>query len=68
MKKINTSFLISSLIIVFSMSTLPGSSQTKEDEKKNIKQPPRLLVLDETQTYSLQNSSELIKKVFSPTP
>lgn len=43
-------------------------SQNKTDEKRNVKKPPSLLVLDESQTYSYQNYPQLFQELFSPTP
>jgi Zn-dependent metalloprotease/chitodextrinase len=58
-------FLFSLLILAFSTVV---SAQNKNDEKKNVKQPPNLLVLNESQAYSLQNSKQLFKEVFQTSP
>ncbi|WP_026451186.1 M4 family metallopeptidase [Aequorivita capsosiphonis] len=66
MKKINKSvffFLLS--IFIFSAVS---SAQNKNDEKRNIKQPPRLVIFDASQSYSLQNSSQIFKEVLNPSP
>lgn len=66
---------ISKLIFLFSLSALVlmvGTTtilaQNKSDEKTNVKKPPSLLVLDETQNFTLQNSSQLFKEVLNPSP
>jgi len=67
MKKINRFvFLFSLSAIVLSSGTTTVLSQNKVDEKRNIKNPPSLLVLDESQSYSLQNSSQLFQDVLAP--
>ncbi|OAD91147.1 hypothetical protein A7A78_04875 [Aequorivita soesokkakensis] len=64
MKKINKFvFLFSLIIFVFSADV---SAQNKNDEKRNVKQPPSLKVFDASQSYSLQNSSQIFKEVLNP--
>jgi Zn-dependent metalloprotease len=66
MKKINKFvFLLSLLIFGFSAVV---SAQNKNDEKKNVKQPPSLKVFDASQSYSLQNSNQIFKEVLNPSP
>lgn len=44
------------------------SAQNKNDEKKNAKEPSKLVVFDASQSYSLQNSTEILKEVLNPSP
>ncbi|MDC8001689.1 M4 family metallopeptidase [Aequorivita todarodis] len=66
MKKVNMFVFLLSLSI-FGFSAVV-SAQNKNDEKKNVKQPPSLLVFDASQSYSLQNSTQIFKEVFNPSP
>ncbi len=69
MKKINKVFFQLSLAVaVFASGTSIVSAQDKPNEKKNVKQPPSLIKLDESQAFSLQNSKELLKEVFEISP
>ncbi|AFL80817.1 Zinc metalloprotease (elastase) [Aequorivita sublithincola DSM 14238] len=64
MKKINKFvFLFSLLIFAFSAVV---SAQNKKDEKRNVKQPPSLVVFDASQSYSLQNATQIFKEVLNP--
>lgn len=64
MKKINKFvFLFSFSIFGFSAVV---SAQNKNDEKRNVKQPPSLVVFDASQSYSLQNSTQILKEVLNP--
>ncbi len=64
MKKINKFvFLFSFSIFCFSAVV---SAQNKNEEKRNVKQPPNLVVFDASQSYSLQNSTQIFKEVFNP--
>lgn len=64
MKKINKYvFLVTLLIFAFSSVV---SAQNKKDEKDNVKQPPRLVVFDASQSYSLQNSNQILKEILNP--
>ncbi len=65
MKKINKAiFLLSLSAFVLASGTTPVTAQNKPDEKKNVKLPPRLMVLNPTKSYSLQNSPQLFKELF----
>lgn len=64
MKKIDKFVFLFSFAI-FGFSTVV-SAQNKSDEKRNVKQPPSLMVFDESQSYSLQNSSQIFKEVLNP--
>lgn len=64
MKKINKFVFLLSLSI-FGFSAVV-SAQNKNDEKKNVKQPPSLVVFDASQSYSLQNSTQIFKEVLNP--
>ena len=66
MKKINKIVFLFSLII-FAFSGVV-SAQDKKDEKRNVKEPPSLVVFDASQSYSLQNSSQIFKEVLNPSP
>ncbi len=67
MKKIiNSVFSLSMIVLVSAGITYTAEAQNKKDEKTNVKQPPRLLVLDNSQNYSLQNSSKLFQDVLNP--
>ena len=66
MKKINKIVFLFSLII-FAFSGVV-SAQDKTDEKRNVKEPPSLVVFDASQSYSLQNSSQIFKEVLNPSP
>lgn len=66
MKKINRFVFLFSLVI-FAFSAVV-SAQNKNDEKKNVKQPPSLVVFDASQSYSLQNSTTIFKEVLNPSP
>jgi Zn-dependent metalloprotease len=64
MKKINKFvFLFSFSIFGFSVGV---SAQNKNDEKRNVKQPPSLVVFDASQSYTLQNSTQIFKEVLNP--
>ncbi len=60
MKKINKFVFLFSLSI-FGFSAVV-SAQNKNDEKRNVKQPPSLMVFNESQPYSLQNSTQIFKE------
>ena len=65
MKTITKSLVLTLLTVSsFFMGTTQGLSQDKPDEKQNIKTPPKLLKLNQSQSYSLQNSTQLFKEVF----
>ncbi len=64
MKKINKIVFLFSLII-FAFSGVV-SAQDKKDEKRNVKEPPSLVVFDASQSYSLQNSTQIFKDVLNP--
>ncbi len=66
MQKINKFVFLLSLSI-FGFSTVV-SAQNKNDEKRNVKQPPSLKVFDASQSYSLQNSTQIFKEVLNPSP
>lgn len=66
MKKINKFVFLFSLLI-FGFSAVV-SAQNKKDEKKDVKQPPSLVVFDASQSYSLQNSTQIFKEVLNPSP
>lgn len=69
MKKINKLIFVFSLsAFVFSFGNQNAEAQNKPDEKQNIKKPPSLLVFDDTETYSIQNTSQLFQEVLSPPP
>ena len=64
MKKINKFvFLFSFSIFGFSAGVF---AQNKNDEKRNVKQPPSLVVFDASQSYSPQNSTQIFKEVLNP--
>tara|TARA_R110000823_G_scaffold159218_5_gene290363 strand:+ start:9703 stop:12747 length:3045 start_codon:yes stop_codon:yes gene_type:complete len=64
MKKINKFvFLFTLLIFAF---TAVVSAQNKKDEKRSVKEPPSLVVFDASQSYSLQNSTQIFKDVLNP--
>lgn len=64
MKKIDKFvFLFSLLIFAFSAVV---SAQNKKDENRNVKQPPSLVVFDASQSYSLQNATQIFKEVLNP--
>lgn len=64
MKKINRNVLrLFVLIFIFSAESF---AQNKNDEKRNIKQPPRLVTFDASQSYSLQNSSQIFQEILNP--
>ncbi len=58
-------FLFTLLVMGFSTVML---AQNKNDEKKNVKQPPSLLVFDATQSYAIQNSKQIFNEVFKTSP
>jgi len=66
MKKINK-FVFLFTLLIFAFSAVV-SAQNKNDEKRNVKQPPRLMVFDASQSYSLQNSTQIFKEVLNPSP
>ncbi len=67
MKKIIKSvFSFSMIVLVSTGISFTGEAQNKKDEKTNVKQPPRLLVLDDSQSYSIQNSTKLFQDVLNP--
>ncbi len=69
MKKINKCiFLLSLSVIVFSFGTTLLSAQVKSDEKRNVEHPPKLVVFDDSKSYSLQNSSTLLTEELTPSP
>jgi len=66
MKKINK-FVFLFTLLIFAFSAVV-SAQNKKDEKRNVKEPPSLVVFDASQSYSLQNSSQIFKEVLNPSP
>jgi len=66
MKKINK-FVFLFTLLVFAFSAVV-SAQNKKDEKRNVKEPPSLVVFDASQSYSLQNSTQIFKDVLNPSP
>jgi Zn-dependent metalloprotease len=42
------------------------SAQNKKDEKRSVKEPPSLVVFEASQSYSLQNSTQIFKDVLNP--
>ena len=66
MKKINK-FVFLFSFSVFGFSAVV-SAQNKNDEKRNVKQPPSLMVFNESQSYSLQNSSQIFKEALKTPP
>lgn len=63
MKKINMYvFLFTFMLFGFAAEV---SAQHKKDEKRNVKQPPSLVVFDASQSYTLQNSAQIFKEVFN---
>ena len=66
MKKTKKIVLLFSLFIFIFSGVL--SAQNKSDEKRNVVQPPKLVVFDASQAYSLQNSSQIFKEVLDPSP
>lgn len=66
MKKINKLIFLFTLLIFAFPAVV--SAQNKNDEKKNVKQPPSLMVFNEAQSYSLQNSSQIFKDVLKISP
>lgn len=44
------------------------NAQNDTDEKRNIKKPPSLLILDSEKTYSPQNPSLLFQDILNPSP
>lgn len=66
MKKINKIVFLFTLLI-FAFSAV-ATAQNKKDEKKNVKQPSSLVVFDASQSYSLQNSTQIFKEVLNPSP
>jgi len=66
MKKINKFvFLFTLLILGFSAVV---SAQNKNDEERNVKHPPSLMVFNESQSYTLQSSSQIFKEVLKISP
>lgn len=63
-KKLAVGFSLSVCVLLGATSHV--IAQNKPDEKRTVKTPPKLLVLDENQSYSLQNSSKLIQDVYNP--
>ncbi|SDE46498.1 Por secretion system C-terminal sorting domain-containing protein [Ulvibacter litoralis] len=61
-------FLFSLSAFIFSATSTKVISQNKTDEKKNIKQPPSLLVFDDSKNYSLQNTTAVLAEVLAPSP
>ncbi len=66
MRKINKFVCLFSFSI-FGLSAVV-SAQNKNDEKRNVKQPPSLKVFNDSQSYSLQNSNQILKEVLNPSP
>ncbi len=66
MRKINKFVYLFSFSI-FGLSAVV-SAQNKNDEKRNVKQPPNLKVFDASQSYSLQNSTQIFKEVLNSSP
>ena len=66
MKKFDKSILLFFLMIFGSVAVV--SAQNKKDEKKNVKQPPSLVVFDASQSYSVQNATQIFKEVLNPSP
>ncbi|CAM3355035.1 M4 family metallopeptidase [Aequorivita lipolytica] len=66
MKKINK-FVFLFTLIIFAFSAV-ATAQSKKDEKRNVKQPPSLVVFDASQSYSLQNTTQIFKEVLNPSP
>ena len=66
MKKINK-FVFLFTLLIFAFSAVV-SAQNKKDEKRNVKEPPSLVVFDASQSYSLQNSNQIFKEVLNPSP
>jgi Zn-dependent metalloprotease len=64
MKKLNKFVLLFSLLI-FGFSAVV-SAQNKDNKKKNDKQPQSLMIFDASQSYSLQNSTQIFKEVLNP--
>ncbi|WGF93679.1 M4 family metallopeptidase [Aequorivita marisscotiae] len=64
MKKINKFVLFFSLLI-FGFSAVV-SAQNKDREKKNNTSSQSLVVFDASQSYSLQNATQIFKEVFNP--
>ncbi len=56
-------FVFSLLLFAFAAEV---SAQNKKDEKRNVMQPPSLVVFDASQAYTLQNSTQIFKEVFNP--
>ncbi len=69
MKKINNLvFLFFLATFVFSAGNTKVNAQNKKEERRDVKKPSSLLVLNETQNYSFQNSSQFFKEVLNPSP
>lgn len=58
-------FMFSLLIFIFPAVL---SAQNRNDEKKNLSEPSRLMVFDASQSYSLQNPNQIFQEVLNPTP
>ncbi|NND63325.1 MAG: peptidase M4, partial [Flavobacteriaceae bacterium] len=68
MRNIKKFYLLFFSLTVCSYGYAQVLSQNKTDEKRNVKKPPSLMVLNEAQTYSLQNTPQLFQELFSPSP
>ncbi|MGO3182494.1 MAG: M4 family metallopeptidase [Aequorivita sp.] len=66
MKKITKIVFMFSLLIFGFSAVL--SAQNKKDEKKDVDESTSLVVFDESQSYSLQNSAQIFKEVLNPSP
>lgn len=66
MKKIDKFVFLVILMIFGSVAVV--SAQNKKDEKKSVTQPPSLVVFDASQSYSLQNTTQIFKDVLNPSP
>ncbi len=68
MRNIKKFYLLLFSLAISSYGFSQVLSQNKTDEKLNVKKPPSLMVLNETQTYSLQNTPQLFQELFSLSP
>jgi Zn-dependent metalloprotease/chitodextrinase len=59
-------FLLTLSGSLFSMATQTIVAQNKTDEPKEVKRPANLLILDDSKSYSLQNSSDLLNDILGP--
>jgi Zn-dependent metalloprotease/chitodextrinase len=69
MKKINKfTFLLTLFAFLFSLGVTNTIAQNDSQQKKDVQKPSKLLVLNTSQNYTLQNTSVLFKEVLSPSP